>query len=94
VPGEALRTVLSHYAAAPGLLLKDWGGDQAVVFHPATNSTHLVNASAAAVLALLLNADPVQCGERAAGDDARGDDTLTGILDALSQVGLIRRIAD
>jgi hypothetical protein len=75
-------------------LLKDWGEEQAVVFHPATNSTHLVNAPAAAVLAVLLLDEGAAGGTWPAPDAAPDEHALPAILDALSQVGLIRRIAD
>lgn len=38
--------------AAPGLLIRDWGEDIAVVYSPANISTHLISAEAAELLRL------------------------------------------
>ncbi|MFY9513338.1 MAG: hypothetical protein WAQ05_20430 [Rubrivivax sp.] len=46
--------MVARLIAAPGLLLKDWGENTAVVYASATVSTHLVSADAARLLRFCL----------------------------------------
>ncbi len=86
MPNDVPRAGLARYAAAPGLQVKQWDTAQAVVFHPATNSTHLVDSLAGSVLQSLLRGDALNVLPNDTTERAKLDDTLL----ALSQVGLIR----
>lgn len=90
----ALRAALTGYAVAPGLLLKQWDATQAVVFHPATNSTHLVDALASAALATLLGRDTASDASAGLQDAALGDNRLATTLGALLQAGMIQDLRD
>lgn len=71
-------------AAAPGMLIRDWGEDVSVVFSAATASTHLVSADAAAVLAA--------AADRPGGADAAALAAPEELVDALVLAGLLRRV--
>jgi len=94
VPEVPLPAGLAAYTVSTGLLLKQWDGAQAVVFHPATNSTHLMDEVASCVLAALVAAEvPVCSAQPAALVDTLGTASVEATLDALLQVGLVRRRA-
>ncbi len=68
--------------AAPGLLLKDWGEDTAVVYAPSAAQTHWISAEAADLLRAL------------AAGTAPGpllDAADPALLDGLLRVGLLQR---
>lgn len=74
----------------PGLLVKRWGRTQAVVFHPALNSTHLVDACAGSVLMALLQSPG--SGLQALTEDFPEQDT-EATVEALLQAGMLRLLA-
>ena len=87
MPDDALRASVSSYAVAPGLLFRQWGELNAVVFNPAMNSTHLVDGLAASLLALLLGMEHRQGDPLPAPPSA---DQLNATVAALFQAGMIR----
>jgi hypothetical protein len=68
--------------AAPGLLLKDWGEDTAVVYAPSAAQTHWISAEAAGLLRALSDG---------AAPGALLDDADPTLLDGLLRVGLLQR---
>jgi hypothetical protein len=51
LPEDILAALRSAYRPAPGLRLHDWDEAVAVVFVAGTNTTHLVDATAASLIA-------------------------------------------
>lgn len=68
--------------AAPGLLLKDWGEDTAVVYASSAAQTHWVSAEAADLLRALSTGSP---------PGPLLDAADPALLDGLLRVGLLQR---
>lgn len=86
-PGSTRESGEVRYELWPGLLVKRWGESQAVVFHPATNSTHLVDACTGSMLAALMQAPGA--GLHAIPTDASSQQ-VSDTLAALLQAGIVR----
>lgn len=89
-PGTSRESAEVCYEVWPGLLVKRWGESQAVVFHPATNSTHLVDACAGSMLAALMQASGTAL--HAIPTEASAQQ-VSDTLAALLQAGIVRPLS-